>query len=196
MMSYQVATAAPLGGRNDATALPESARVGAEAARILDKLNRSLGRDLAAARGAAEQLVQLLSSDRPVEPFPVRGGLAPWQKRKIERYLHDNLEHGLRVELLAEVLPLSVSHFCRAFKETFGETPHAYIMRLRLEKAQHLMLATEEPLSQIALACGLADQAHLSKLFRRKLGETPSNWRRRRLPEPFGKVSFRRWRSS
>src|SRR5690606_2306493 len=70
---------------------------------------------------------------------------------------------------------------CRAFKESFGTTAHMHIIRLRLELAQRLMLTTDEPLSQIALACGLADQAHLSKLFRREMGETPSAWRRRNL---------------
>jgi AraC-like DNA-binding protein len=71
-----------------------------------------------------------------------------------------------------------VGHFCRAFKESFTETPHSHIMRLRLEMAQRLMLTTDDPLSHIALDCGLSDQAHLSKLFRRRLGETPSSWRR------------------
>jgi AraC family transcriptional regulator len=193
MMSYQVATAPamdPIGGVSERQ--PESAGTRADVARILDDLNRSLGRDLAAARAAADRLVQLLADEGAIEPLPLRGGLAPWQKRRIERYLHDNLEHCVRVETLADALPLSVSHFCRAFKETFGETPHAHIMRLRLERAQQLMLATEEPLSQIALACGLADQAHLSKLFRRRVGESPSNWRRRRLREPCVKASFPR----
>jgi AraC family transcriptional regulator len=76
-----------------------------------------------------------------------------------------------------------VSHFCRAFKESFGTTPHMQIIRLRLELAQRLMLTTAEPLSQIALACGLADQAHLSKLFRREVGETPRSWCRRNLTD-------------
>ena len=58
-----------------------------------------------------------------------------------------------------------------------------YIVRLRLELAQRLMLTTEDSLSQIALACGLADQAHLSKLFGRLVGETPSAWRRRNLSD-------------
>jgi AraC-like DNA-binding protein len=89
----------------------------------------------------------------------------------------------VRLETLAKQVLLSVSHFCRAFKESFGDTPHAFIIGLRLERAKKLMLATEEPLSHIAIACGLADQAHLSKLFRLRLGETPNAWRRRNLTD-------------
>jgi len=54
------------------------------------------------------------------------------------------------------------------------------------------MLTTEDPLSQIALACGLADQAHLSKLFRRAVGETPSAWRRRNLTDAQAETRSRR----
>jgi transcriptional regulator GlxA family with amidase domain len=118
--------------------------------------------------------------------------LAPWQKRKVDRYLKQHLEDRLRVEDLAQQVSLSVSHFCRAFKASFGTTPHTHITRLRVELAQRLMLTTEDPLSQIALACGMADQAHLSKLFRRGVGETPTDWRRRNLTEAQAEARSRR----
>lgn len=125
---------------------------------------------------------RIASSDRSIA-FDGQGGLAPWQKRKIERYLKTNLERSVRMEELAGEVRLSVSHFCRAFKKSFGDTPHAYVIRLRLELARKLMLATDDPLSQIALSCGLADQAHLSKLFRRIFHDTPNAWRRRNLSD-------------
>jgi AraC family transcriptional regulator len=71
-----------------------------------------------------------------------------------------------------------------------------HIIRLRLELAQRMMLSTEEPLSQIALACGLADQSHLSKLFRNELGETPGAWRRRNLTDAQGEARGRRLRAN
>jgi len=94
-----------------------------------------------------------------------------------------NLNCPLKAEDLAEQLSLSAGHFNHAFKETFGESPHAYIVGLRLEMAQELMLSTAEPLSQIAYACGFADQSHFTKVFRRGVGQTPNAWRRHNLTE-------------
>ncbi len=156
-----------------------SCRPAETAATLIEDVRRGLVRDPAAARAAAVRLVTLLTLSGTAEG--TRGGLAPWQKRRVDRYLRRSLHRPLRLEELAEQAALSVSHFARAFKDSFGTTPHSYITGLRLQRAQRLMLTTGEPLSQIALACGLANQAHLSKLFRRWFGETPSAWRRRNL---------------
>jgi len=59
-----------------------------------------------------------------------------------------------------------------------------YIMRRRVERAQGLMLTTNIPLAQIAVSCGIADQAHFNRLFRRFVGETPGTWRRARVAGP------------
>lgn len=154
----------------------------ATASTLLDAVYRSIAHDPEAARAAALRLADHLTSEA-AGPTRACGGLASWQKRKVEQYLRAHLECPLRLETLAALVSLSVSHFCRAFKESFGTTPHAYIIRLRLELARQLMLTTQDPLSQIALACGMADQAHLSKLFRGEMGESPSAWRRRTLTE-------------
>jgi AraC-like DNA-binding protein len=110
----------------------------------------------------------------------------------VDCYLRDHLERPLQVQQLAQQVSLSVSHFCRAFKDSFGTTPHIHIIRLRLDRAKQLMLATQDPLSEIALRCGFADQAHLSKLFRRWMGETPNAWRRRNITDPQSDLRNRR----
>jgi AraC family transcriptional regulator len=107
-----------------------------------------------------------------------RGGLAPWQVRRIATYIDSNLNSTITVQLLAELVRLSPCHFSRVFKTSFGSPPHRYVMRRRMELAQEMMLQTESSLSQIALDCGLADQAHLTKLFRRMVGITPRAWQR------------------
>jgi AraC family transcriptional regulator len=107
-----------------------------------------------------------------------RGGLAPWQVRRVTEFIEENLASTIRLQDLAGIARLSHSHFCRAFKESVGHPAHAYVMRRRVERAQGLMLTTGEPLSQIAALCGMADQAHFCKLFRRLVGETPNAWRR------------------
>lgn len=117
-------------------------------------------------------------SKPPTDSMIPPGGLAPWRRRRIEQVLGHSLGETIRIEDLAEIVSLSTSHFCRAFKASFGEAPHTHIIRRRIDLAQRLMRTTQEPLSQIALACGLSDQAHLSKLFHRSVGQTPSVWRR------------------
>jgi AraC family transcriptional regulator len=110
-----------------------------------------------------------------------RGGLAPWQVRSLSTYIDANLNTSLSCETLARLVRLSVSHFARAFKYTFGYSPHAFLMRRRMERAQGLMLKSSVPLAQIALECGLSDQAHLSRLFLQFTGESPASWRRARV---------------
>ncbi|MHA6686839.1 helix-turn-helix domain-containing protein [Mesorhizobium sp. A556] len=161
---------------------PLSQESAARATTLLEDVYRSIPHHPEVARAAAVRLVDLLTME-VAGSARMQGGLAPWQKRKVEHYLKEHLDSPLRLETLAEQVSLSVSHFCRAFKESFGTTPHMLIIRMRLELARRLMLATQDPLSQIALACGLADQAHLSKLFRGQMGDSPSAWRRRTLAE-------------
>ncbi len=113
-----------------------------------------------------------------------RGGLAPWQVRKVANYVDAHLDQSIRNENLALIARLTPSHFGRAFRNSFGEPPHEYVMRRRVERAQGLMLSTDASLSAIALDCGLADQAHLSRLFRRVVGAPPATWRRARVGAP------------
>jgi AraC family transcriptional regulator len=115
---------------------------------------------------------------------PARGGLAPWQVRRVTMYIEANLVETIRNRELASMVRLSPFHFCRAFRESFEDSPHSYIVRRRVERAQALMLTTRASLAQIAVSCGIADQAYLSKLFRRLVGETPGSWRRARAATP------------
>lgn len=119
----------------------------------------------------------------PERPAPLvsRGGLAPWQVRKVSAYVEAHIDTPISTTDLAKLAGLSVFHFCRAFRTSFGETPHGYVMRRRIERAQGMMLQTNAPLAQIAIECGLADQAHLNKSFRRFVGVSPGAWRRARL---------------
>jgi AraC-like DNA-binding protein len=112
------------------------------------------------------------------------GGLAPWQVRRLKTHMEENLSGKIHCEDLARLVRLSVSHFMRAFKESFGCAPHAFLIRRRVERAQSLMLTTDEALGQIALACGLADQSHLTRLFQKCVGESPGAWRRARMNAP------------
>jgi AraC-like DNA-binding protein len=98
----------------------------------------------------------------------------------VRLYIDANLMKHLDICALAQVVNLSPSYFSRAFKRTLGVTVHRYVMKRRVEKAQQLMLTTAEALSGIALSCGMSDQSHLTRWFRRIVGETPAVWRRAR----------------
>lgn len=138
-------------------------------------------------RRAAEILQEMGEKGSHPGAEQFRGRLAPWQILKVTSYVDANLNQPMCNRDLATIARLSLSHFCRTFRNSFGEPPHEYVIRRRVERAQGLMLSTIAPLSAIALDCGFADQAHLSRLFRRVVGESPCAWRRARLVEPGGK---------
>jgi len=118
--------------------------------------------------------------EQPADPDKCRGGLAPWQIRCVTTHIEAHLSETIRCEHLSALVHLSQSHFTRAFRDSFGCPPHAYLIKRRMQRAQGLMLTTDAALGQIALECGLADQSHLSRLFHRFVGESPAAWRRAR----------------
>lgn len=152
---------------------------------ILSDAQRLVGENPGQALELLNQAFALLRGREQTAPEPTiaRGGLTPWQCRKVEAHIGEKLGSNIGVEELAKLVRLSMSHFSRAFKISFEVTPYAYIIRKRVELAQTLMLETEKSLSEIALDCGLSDQAHLSNLFRRSVGTSPNSWRRRSRQE-------------
>jgi AraC family transcriptional regulator len=107
-----------------------------------------------------------------------RGRLQPWQARKVRDYIDSHITGQVFVADLCALFQRSEAHFSRSFKRTFGESPHAFLVRRRVELAAEYMLTTEASLSDIALQCGFTDQAHLCKHFRQAEGESPAAWRR------------------
>lgn len=156
-------------------------RQSADAATIATLLSNALSlldSDQASARLCILRANSLVHGE-PELGGPHRGGLAPWQARRVEAYVKTGLASRLRVDDAAAVARLSASYFSRAFKVTFGVSFMQYVSRQRVERAKLMMLMTAAPLCQIALDCGLADQAHFTRLFRRHVGAPPSAWRRR-----------------
>jgi AraC family transcriptional regulator len=131
-------------------------------------------------RGKPRHAPSNINSVSKVETHVARGGLPAWQTRRVFAHVEANLCRRIPIRELARLLDLSASHFCRAFKCTFGISPRDYVLRRRIEVAQGLMLTTSEPLSSIAVRCGMCDQAHFTRSFRRIVGETPYMWRRSR----------------
>jgi AraC family transcriptional regulator len=118
-----------------------------------------------------------------------RGRLIAWQAGKVRDYIDSHITGPIRVSDLCALVRFSEAHFSRSFKRIFGETPHAFVLRRRLQFAAQYMLQTDVPLCDIALRCGFADQAHFSKQFRRAKGLTPSAWRRKARWTPVNTLS-------
>jgi AraC family transcriptional regulator len=106
------------------------------------------------------------------------GCLLPWQARKVRDYIDGHIIEPILVADLCSIVQRSEAHFSRSFKRTFGESPHSFVVRRRVQLAAQYMLTTDASLSDIALRCGFTDQAHLCKHFRQASGDTPAAWRR------------------
>lgn len=142
--------------------------------------NRQAAKDCIT-RAAALVQAQRHGMDPGHSPAPTklfRGGLAPWHAKRVAAYIETHLASKITAQDIVELTQLSASYFFRAFRTSFGASPFAYIAARRIARAQEIMLTTDEPLSQIAIACGLCDQSHLCRVFRRTVGVTPKAWRR------------------
>jgi AraC family transcriptional regulator len=150
---------------------------------LLEAARSELEHDQEAAKtslAAASSLLQSEIERRSGAKGSGTGGLAGWQIARVRSFIDRNLDRTIHASDLSAVARRSTAHFSRSFKQAFGEPPHAYIVRRRLEEACHLMLTSAASLSEIALSVGFSDQAHLSKLFRQALGQSPATWRRER----------------
>jgi AraC family transcriptional regulator len=135
------------------------------------------------AHGAILEATLLLR--RQLDPQPGVGAaedgkenLLAWQIRKVLDYIDRHITNRVLVKDLCTLVRRSEAHFSRSFRSTFGYSPHAFVVRRRVEMAAKYMLQTDMSLSDIALGCGFVDQPHLCKHFRAITGETPAAWRR------------------
>ena len=152
-------------------------------AKLLETARRELGRDQEAAKASLATASHILQAE--IERCSgangaTRGGLAAWQILRVRAYIDGNLHRTIHIRDLSAVARRSPAHFSRKFKLAVGESPHAHVVRRRLERACHLMITSAASLSEIALSVGFSDQAHLCRLFRQAFGQSPAHWRRER----------------
>jgi len=144
-----------------------------EGNRALDTLFRRQLTDLLATRLLAAH------TSCPTTFQPTIGGLSPKVLlRVIERLRSDN-DADVSIDALASDAGLSRFHFCRAFKESTGLSPHAWLRQYRLEQAMNMLRNTDASIVSVAAELGYASQTAFAAAFRRLTGETPSDWRRR-----------------
>ena len=110
-----------------------------------------------------------------------QGGLGICRMEKVVKFIDASLDQRISISELATLVGLSSSQFQRAFKESFGEAVHMYLVKQRVERAKSMFLTSQTNSAEVALACGFADQSHMTRMFKRIVGEAPNTWRRSRM---------------
>lgn len=111
---------------------------------------------------------------------PARSGqaLQPWQKELALEMLLAPTSAAATIRAIASACGLSTPQFSRAFKATFGTPPLKWRLTARVDRAKTMMLETTRSLTDIALECGFAEQAHFNHIFLKRVGTPPNAWRR------------------
>ncbi|WP_338056902.1 AraC family transcriptional regulator [Sphingomonas panacis] len=107
--------------------------------------------------------------------------LAPWQVSIAKGFMLRQLAKPPHVSELARMCRLSPAYFVRAFANTVGVAPYAWLLKRRIAQAEYLLTNSRLPLAQIALECGFSDQAHFTNAFSKATGATPARWRKAQL---------------
>ena len=136
---------------------------------FLDSLTRAAG---------SHMLTTYCGAD--IKQVGARGGLAPWQQKRATELLAAKLDGDLSMAEIAVECRLSARHFSRAFAQSFGTTPHRWQLNYRVDVAKALLLHGQKQIAEVAVATGFASQAHFARVFATFVGESPSDWRRRR----------------
>ena len=105
--------------------------------------------------------------------------LAPWRMRKVLAFIDESLGQPLSLQRIADASGLSKMHFAALFRASTGMSPSGFVVQRRIERAQAELLCTSKPVVDVALSLGFQTQAHFSTVFKRVIGEAPSEWRRR-----------------
>jgi AraC family transcriptional regulator len=161
---------------------PEIERIGM--ALLSELQGGGLYGDLYAESLATSLSVHLLRHFSSLSPGTVRatelattGGLSKAELRRVTDYIEENLVRTVTLAEIAGVAHISPFYFSRLFKRSTGLSPHQYVVHRRLERATSLLVNTSLPLHEVASLSGFADQSHLAKHTRRRLGVSPTSLR-------------------
>ncbi len=115
--------------------------------------------------------------DATLAPVEVVGGLPPRRLQRVFAHIRENVGRDLSVAELAQVVGMSQYYFSKLFKTSTGTTPHQYVMRQRVERAQEHLRETRTALAEVATLVGFETQSHFTSVFRRLVGATPKHYR-------------------
>lgn len=118
----------------------------------------------------------LLAQSRAIVPETVQGALSPLQWQRVRDYCFAHLAEKITLDALADLCGLGRFAFLKQFKQTIGMTPHAWLVRLRLEHACSLLSRRPQAIASVAQAVGFYDQSHFNRAFRQAFGVAPSTY--------------------
>jgi AraC family transcriptional regulator len=154
---------------------------------FIEELGRALYRECETQRlceDFADSVVTVLAThllrnynDSPEVASELSVGLGPARERRVREYIEDSLERDLSIDALAKVARLSAHYFADMFRQSTGFTPHQYVSRRRVERAQQLLKDADVSLAEVAYRCGFASQSQFTTIFRRFTGATPGRFR-------------------
>jgi AraC family transcriptional regulator len=115
-------------------------------------------------------------SEQSHRSITCNGGLPQHKLRLVTDYINDYLDRELSLKELAAIAQMSQYHFCRAFKQVIGLSPHQYLIQQRVERAKQLLKQGGMSLGTVAISCGFSHQSHLHRHFKRLTGVTPKTF--------------------
>ena len=111
---------------------------------------------------------------------PLSGGLPAWQRKRVVEFIEEHLSEEISLATLAQLVNLSLFHFARAFKQSFGVPPHRYHSVRRMDRARTLLQRPALSVTQIGAQTGFRETSSFTRAFRRFTGLTPTEYRRQR----------------
>jgi AraC-like DNA-binding protein len=154
----------------------------------LSKALRTAGIDIRKLECSAENAMRLAvvaslveTLTPPIAPMAQKRAvpaLSKWRLSRVLAYIDQNICEPITLENLAATAGLSRMYFSRQFQAATGLSPHEYVLRKRIERAQQRLAATADPLVEVGLSVGFQTQAHFTTVFKKFVGYTPLQWRR------------------
>jgi AraC family transcriptional regulator len=121
-----------------------------------------------------------LERTAPTAARPLRGGLPVWQQKRVVEFIEEHLAEHVSLAALAGLVDLSLYHFARAFKQSFGAPPHRYHMARRMDHARGLLQKPALSVTEIGIQTGFRETSSFTRAFRKFTGLTPTEYRRHR----------------
>jgi AraC family transcriptional regulator len=110
----------------------------------------------------------------------LRGGLPAWQQKRVVEFIEAHLAEDVSLAALAELTDLSLYHFARAFRQSFGAPPHRYHMGRRMDRAKALLQKPALSVTEIGIETGFRETSSFTRAFRKFTGLTPTEYRHHR----------------